>query len=65
MAKHDHELCNAGNFPWMDGVLSYFIGSNPAFTLLNNLSMEIVRVRRNEEQGKVNSNQLICILVIM
>ena len=63
MAELDSQLCNAGNFPWMDSVLSYFIGSNPAYTLLQNISMEIVRARRKEEKGKVNSDQMTCTMM--
>ena len=44
---------NTGNFPWMDNVLAYFKSDNPAYKLLHNISLELVKIRRKEE-GKVS-----------
>lgn len=46
-----------GNLPWLDGVIAFFMGSNPSYTYLEGAVMEIVKLRKVEKQGKVSKEQ--------
>ena len=44
-----------GNLPWLDGVLANLLKPSHAYSHLHTTALELVRIRRNEDQKNVSS----------